>query len=497
MKFSKFIQDIKKRLFGSDLPSLHKVSERIIVEKKPADKPQISVAKSSPKNRQPYFIQIGFDFGTSYSKCICRDVVTEKAWVHLPLHGDGQEYPFLMSSVIRNKEGMFTCVDNPGCHYPENGLYHLKQAMVKTAMKQWDDPVLTPYKASIGTTAPDKIHDFVESSAVFYLARSLGEVRAQIQKRMKDFGNVPEDYMAVNLAVPVADAEQPEVNAFYNKVLVEAWGLADELADTDTISMHDLSLLREKSSVKEDRFTEEACFIYPEVSANVQGFVRSRVSSPGMYLFSDTGASTVDQSVFIFARNDNTEHLTYLIGRVLPLGSSNIEQQAAEFGGVVNNQTLEEWRVKKERLVNAPELTQARGWIAVKLASGTQATLAYAKQKLYVPDDLNNMRLIFGGGGHCDNPYRTAVMKPFSGQSNCLFRKDVTPDIVGLPTPKDLELDEQQRRWMKRLSVAYGLSFEKNELVGFTYPKNVSIPSQEELWRPRKNIPDAPTKDDC
>jgi hypothetical protein len=311
---------------------------------------------------------------------------------------------------------------------------------------------------------------------------------------MKDFGNVPEDYMAVNLAVPVADAEQPEVNAFYNKVLSEAWRIADELADCDSIAMQDLGLLREKYSVNEDRYTEEACFIYPEVSANVQGFVRSRVSSPGMYLFSDTGASTVDQSVFIFARQNNMEHLVYLIGRVLPLGSSNIERQAAECCGVVNNQTLEDWRVKKERLVNAAELTKAKEWIAAKLASGTQATLAYAKQKLFVPDELNNMRLIFGGGGHCDNPYRIAVIKPFSGQ---LFRQDITPDIVGLPTPRDLELDDNQRRWMKRLSVAYGLSFEKNELVSFTYPKDVNIPTPDELWRPRKIIQDAPTKDEC
>jgi len=494
MKFSTFIQDLKKKLFGPNLPSTDKASENISVKKKPADKPQISMVESSKINRQPYIIQIGFDFGTSYSKCICRDVVTEKAWVHHPLQGDGQELPFLISSVIKYKEGMFGCVDNYVRHYPENGLYHLKQAMVKTAMKQWDDPVLKPYKSAIGTTEPSKIHDFVESSAVFYLARSLGEVRAQIQGRMKDYGNVSDDYMAVNLAVPVADAEQPAVNAFYNKVLTEAWCLADELAACDSISMHDLECLRKKYSLQGIRDIEKACFVYPEVSANVQGFVRSRVSSPGMYLFSDTGASTVDQSVFIFARKNNTEHLTYLIGRVLPLGSSNIERQAAECSGQINNQTLEDWRIKKERLENVPELLNAKEWLADKLATGTQSTLAHAKQKLFVKEQLNEIRLIFGGGGHCDHPYRTAVMKPFSGQ---LFRQDITPDIVGLPTPRDLELDENQRRWMKRLSVAYGLSFEKNDLVGFTYPKDVNIPSPDELWQPRKIIPDAPTMDEC
>lgn len=35
------------------------------------------------KRLDPYFIQIGFDFGTSYSKCICRDVMKNKAWVYI------------------------------------------------------------------------------------------------------------------------------------------------------------------------------------------------------------------------------------------------------------------------------------------------------------------------------------------------------------------------------------------------------------------------------
>ncbi len=51
-------------------------------------------------------------------------------------------------------------------------------------------------------------------------------------------------------------------------------------------------------------------------------------------------------------------------------------------------------------------------------------------------DQLNNIRLIFGGGGHSDYPYRTAVMTPFSGQ---LFRKTIQPDVVGLPLPRDLD----------------------------------------------------------
>jgi len=50
---------------------------------------------------------------------------------------------------------------------------------------------------------------------------------------------------------------------------------------------------------------------------------------------------------------------------------------------------------------------------------------------------------------------------------------------------------------MRRLSVAYGLSYEKSELANFTYPKDVSTPRPEEIWQPRKHIPDALSKDEC
>jgi hypothetical protein len=238
-----------------------------------------------------------------------------------------------------------------------------------------------------------------------------------------------------------------------------------------------------------------ACFIYPEVSANVQGFVRSRVSSPGIYLFSDTGAGTVDQSVFIFMhRNeDQSEHLTYLHGSVFPLGSSQIEQKAASISGSADWSSLEKWREKKEQGDSDRELMYAREWIAESLRAGTQATLAFTKQKLYVKDQLSDIKVIFGGGGHCEHPYKTAVMKTFSGQ---LFRKAITPGVVGLPVPHDLELNGSETRWMRRLSVAYGLSFEKSELAGFTYPKDVNNPTPDQIWPRRKEIPDAASKDE-
>jgi hypothetical protein len=300
--------------------------------------------------------------------------------------------------------------------------------------------------------------------------------------------------MAINLAVPVEDAQQPVISRLYHRIICESWQLSDQLSGHPHIHLKELISLRKKIRVNKNHALDEACFIYPEVSANVQGFVRSRSSSPGIYLFSDTGGGTVDQSVFIFMRSDYQEHLTYLTGRVLPLGSSQIERRAAEKCGKTDCLSLEKWRERKERGEDHPELKEAQGWISNKLNRGTEGTLALSKRKLFVKQQLNDIRVIFGGGGHCEYPYKTAAMHPFSGQ---LFRETLYPDVIGMPVPSDLELKSHETKWMRRLNVAYGLSFEKSELAPFTYPKNVSDPTPEEIWQPRKPTGHAPSKDEC
>lgn len=42
---------------------------------------------------------------------------------------------------------------------------------------------------------------------------------------MPDFGKHPDDYMAVNLAIPVADAEQPNVTKLYHAIFSARLGV--------------------------------------------------------------------------------------------------------------------------------------------------------------------------------------------------------------------------------------------------------------------------------
>ena len=452
----------------------------------------------TPKpRRNPHFIQVGFDFGTAYSKCLCRDVMIDKAWVHIPTSPADSQLPFLIPSIVYLRNGQFATCSESGSQYPEYGLYHLKQALEKVALRQWDDPVLFHYRRLLGDSKAGEqiLTRTVVGGATYFLACALGDVRQKLRERFNGFGDHPDDFIAVNLAVPVADAQRPEVNDLYHRVLCQAWVLSDQLAGQPSISVEDLdSLLAERCRMI-DSSVRELCYIYPEVSANVQGFVRSRASRQGMYLFSDTGAGTVDQSVFIFLRDGDGERLAYLHGSVLPLGSSNIERYAAEVVSPQYDwQQLEQLRVEKERGGLSVPLETARKKLFKELDRGTTATIALARRKLYNKDQIRSTSVIFGGGGHCVNPYKLGVMTPFSGS---LFSPSIVPDMVGVPDPADLDLSPLHKGWLPRLSVAYGLSFVKSELSRFIYPIDINDPTPEEIWSPVSSAAEAATKELC
>ncbi|NLA47995.1 MAG: hypothetical protein GX876_00880, partial [Bacteroidales bacterium] len=129
-EFLKIFQDLKKKFFSR---------ERKATENKSSGSISSIFSKSiHPGKRKPYFIQIGLDFGTSYSKCIYRDMMTQKAWVHIPAKFAHLELPFLIPSVLISENGKIKTSLSQGEQYPENGLYHPKSALVRLALGQYN-----------------------------------------------------------------------------------------------------------------------------------------------------------------------------------------------------------------------------------------------------------------------------------------------------------------------------------------------------------------------
>lgn len=420
-----------------------------------------------------YFVQIGLDFGTAYLKCVCRDVMRDSAWVYVPGRPLAN-LPFLIPSAVRLSGGRFSVT-----HLDDPEALPSPKSMVRMAV--------AGHGQAAGGSPSDEI---AKTAATFLIAHTLADVKRAVSARLQGFGDHPNDYMAVNMAIPVADAERPALNSAFSEVLRAAWSLSASMPASGAIEMDRVAqVLTQQASV--GTADNGSCFVYPEVSANVQGFVRSRVSRQGTYLFSDTGASTVDQSIFIFHRHEGTDRLAYLHAAVLDLGSSELELRAGK-----GMSTSDAAKLRQIKEAGRPHelLDRARWEVQKELTQETTKTLLGARKKLHYPKQLEDIRVIFGGGGHAEVPYVAGTLQPFRGN---IFPRNLRPETLEMPIPPDLALAPNDHGWMKRLSVAYGLSFERNQLVPFIYPRDVEPPEPDDIWRPIRRVPPAPTKDEC
>ncbi|MCB5288546.1 MAG: hypothetical protein LHW64_12220 [Candidatus Cloacimonetes bacterium] len=526
--------------------------------------------------RNPYVFQIGFDFGTAYSKCVIRDLNSEEAFVYIPKISINDNMPFLFPSAVHFENGFFSTYQAKLNYFEhdERKLDYLKLALEGSANGSNKD-ILNKYE-KLAQSVDFETNEFAFLATVFFLAKSISEIVNHIKDKTKDYGKDDYDMIAINMCIPVYCANEIIIKSKFSEALNCAWKLSDHLHQRNEISIQHLEKITKKirNSCVE---SEEYCYLYPEVSANMHGFVRSRVSKPGTYMFSDIGAGTVDQCIFIFDKTDKTEKVAYISAEVFPLGSSLIERkslkkfyllptnkqeiilsnlhkiltiikskisniQGTNFDcidimlqqkkySVLNesntkytllnslqlikeNRKLFDEKFKNNSSQNTTHFTKNKRIIINQKNNSTTPDIEYnaiddllyliiestgdikkdldlktslnftkALQKIYT---LNKIKLIFGGGGNAPIPYEESVKYAFHSVKNTKI-----PVILTLPKPADLDAEDH---WMPRLSVAYGLSFNRFDLHKIILPQDI-IPL--ELTHTKDYPRQMTSKDEC
>lgn len=440
-------------------------------------------SKATSDGRRPYFIQIGFDFGTAYSKCIIRNVGADRATIYIPESGRDPSLPFLMPSVVNQADRNFACGNGNGGFYQDGSLTFLKMALASYSTGKLDDSSIQVYRKQAEMVGLDT-EKYVRCACLMYLGFWFGQIDTELRKRFPGLYEHEKDRVYVNVAIPVGHSSEKKLSAAFNDVVGKAWTNRERFADQTRLSM---DVLLEMNGDCKPTAKDSALewYLYPEVSANVQSYVRSRTSKPGLYLFVDTGAGTVDQSVFIYQQpgehsSDRSEKLYYLSAQVLNLGSNKIEMEAFQRNNSGETISMEELRKLKESGIPHHIIDPARDQIKCQVTKRTITVLARAKvDKLNLPQQLESIELIFGGGGNCEHPYESGVRDAFKSEifnfQGTYKNKSFTPDSIGIPLPNDLEFPAgaDQHKWFKRLSVAYGLSFPEYDLSKFVLPDYV------------------------
>ena len=286
--------------------------------------------------KTPIYLIVGLDFGTAFTKCMVRDFNYRRA---TPVtFGHNSESASLIPSKLGWHAGRLV--------HPLDGiedaaitLSFIKMALASAAagtVSDWLDGVVRP----LGVDNPKRQLEAVQALVIFYIERILREVHEWIQGRWEDFGQVVGDTVYYNMAVPVAQASDATIIDAFQECLNAAVSLLRSgtkphasLPDCiDLVGRHKIQQIDE-------------CALIPEVTANVQSYIRSRGGRHGLYLFADVGAGTVDFSVFIFYDDHGDKALTYPHAAVEHLGSSQLEFRS--FHSLQTN-LMEKLRLVKE-----------------------------------------------------------------------------------------------------------------------------------------------------
>lgn len=467
-------KNIIKSLFPGllDTDRQHEEKERnVFIQSKPSKK-----IFPSNDQRDPFIFQIGFDFGTSSSKVVIRDINIDKAWVFQ--HYDAKKLSaILIPSVVLFDNDTFTIHDSINKLYPKNGLYHLKVALEMVALSKLDAQILHEYGNIIGKNCKYSPSEITKMATIFFLSLWLKRVVAHIKNKYPAYGSLKEDQIRVNMAIPVEDICDENVRGLFRSMLSIAWELKSESIIDTSIKIDDL--YEYISIISDNNCTEnDLCQVYPEVSANVQAFIRSPASSPDqttIYFFTDVGAGTVDQSVFTFAGREERK-LNYFAGKVFPHGSRSIEFHACCKNPTIQN--LEYWRRVKEKGNENKNIITAKYKVYDDVYRDNQKTLHDTQKCLPEGNGISKqktlqekVKFIFSGGGFISFPYKDAIIDSFKYITT--YNHD--PIVTSMPYPEDLELPEKCRKYITRFYVAYGLSFLFDDLVMHSLPSENKI----------------------
>jgi len=487
----------------------HTVSEiAYALEKAQKEKSANTTTTKSDKSvaadvaRGHYQYNIGIDFGTAFTKCVIRDTRQSRAPATLVRFKGNDTQPFFLPTVVRFDvaTGAVALFDNPeaaGEYIP-----YLKMALYASLRGRRSDPWIDGVAHLWPDASFDELCERIETLVIFFLAGTIERSLAAIRERLPDFG-AEGDICTVNMAVPVAHAQDIAVENAFRNCLGLAWKLAHESPKPNpTFDNYTAAIKR----VKRNGIDHDFCFIYPEVSANVQSFLKSPARNRGTYLFVDVGAGTVDASVFLWPSEDPAKPLTYLAADVFRLGSSQVELRAT---GSAAAKLKEAFRLHKEgeaaqsevQIDLEKELSIIAEIIRGELVEALPKTLNTARLKLerpgHPPIQWNQIRVLLGGGGCVSSLYTDAVHDSFG-----VWHLD--PPTLDLPMPDGdlewpLEIKDHENRvaFFRRISVAYGLSFDRGELDGHRYPDEIQEHPTKSEDVPSEPRPSAPSKDEC
>lgn len=419
----------------------------------------------------PLHLNLGIDFGTSFTKLCYRDAATEISGI---VAFSNSAATSLVPSLVH--------VDTSGAlSIPQDGNQNCERYL-KMRLARLDT-----------AHPPDDLHK-IKTLSAWFLATVITNAKCWILEHKSSLTKGRRIHWSANVGVPVAYCDSPSLLDFH-EVLALAWHWAETVIP-DTLQS---AMKAYAHAVSPALIKNSPCQVVAEIGAAVLSFVSSREAEEGVYAYLDIGGGTVDSVVFYFSRGFP---IAFYSGKVEALGVEAIAQDVAlsdftRFSSalVCNHLTdLDTHHLIPKR--NALQKQVAETIVNAKKKDGRdwlQEEVQPIIRRLtnIDPSRAKKFCIFIGGGGAPSEWYRSAVLEMHEERQH--FNAGIPPYILGeIRKPKDLEMSGIVEKDFHRFAIAYGLSIPYGERPEQT----IQLPSEfAPVARPRRTI--AMTVDYC
>ena len=430
---------------------------------------------------------IGFDFGTSSSKIIIQDVDRRQAYA-IPFPGvapSGHDY-LVPTRVFVDDDGQFSLTEG------QHELTLLKSKLFAGA------PHVGPRER------PDLKPDIVTTA---YFALILRAARKQFMTSFAR-GVAPGTISwGVNVGLPEEFRQQDktrlleicmlagwECSVWHDSVTID---LAEYYLEEITRVLKksgDLSYIEDE----EKDLRPDQVVAVPEVVAQVQGYARSDMRRTGLHMMVDIGAATLDASTFTLFDQDNEDRYTIWEARVALLGalglhisrikgvselvSRHLGQLAGKVDAVAPTARPEELvpDVSDEDVLGIDRgFADKVGGLLAELISST-----HNNKDPKAKEWGDGLRLFLCGGGRSVPMYRERLDRlPGANGRKGPYSWLAPFRVLELPKPEHLEASRLGPNEYHRLAVAYGLSFNVDDIGRYEKGTDADIVKTEFDWQ--------------
>jgi hypothetical protein len=429
------------------------------------------------RKTQTVSINLGIDFGTSFTKVCFRDVGTEESFVMGPAGA------LIPTVVAIDAKGRLYLGDRPPCDAPVTTVRYLKMRLAGMALGE--DLAAVNGVDLNGEKAARALSSWFLASV---LKRSQDWIGRNERNRMKNRTPV----WSANVGVPVEYCDSNAIKIF-EEVHGVAWlwlksgSVPRSLLEALTAYDHSVPLLPSQS---------KDFHAIPEIAAAVHSFVMSRESVPGIYIYFDIGGGTVDGVAFKLVNESGERKIDFYSGKVGPLGISALAMVLGSAGDNGRPDFVERLvqsanSSATERFAHSIRELVGHVIVAGKMNDvgrhGTWQRAAFQggtfERKFIGALDPSRMAplVVFLGGGGSRSEWYSAVI----GSTYHKFRHDnggIPPyKLLEVPKPADLSMRGLPEAEFRRFAISYGLSIPYGE-VPVRLPSQFDVPEEPRLW---------------